>query len=512
MAGEVMAETSATTLPQLWDIAAVRRPDAAAVREPSLRLSYGELADHAARYAAWLAGRGVRPGDRVVTRVPNSARMTALVAGILRAGAVAVPTSHAMSRFQFTALTADAEPRLVVACDHEIPSLAAAVTGPVVSIEDSWEQARSTAPGAPTPSDPDDLCLLMYTSGSTSVPKGVMSTHRQVLFAVRAITARLRYRPEDAVFCRVPLSFDYGLYQAFLCAAGGSELLVPPMDADPALLRWIRQWRATVVPVVPSLAVMLSNLARRDPRPTDVRLFTNTGAALEVPDAAALRNAFPGAAISQMFGITECKRVSIMEPDGDTDRPGSVGRPLDGTSVTVVGSDGQPLPPRAVGEFVVHGPHVMAGYWRAPDLTARRFRTDPVSGGRALFTGDFGWADEDGYLYFVGRRDDIFKNKGVRVSTTEIEAAALDIAGVTAAAALPPHDGTSSVLFAVASLPPEEILAELRLRLEGAKLPDRCRVVAMLPVTANGKTDKAALAAMARTPEPAPPATAGTAS
>lgn len=491
-------DLSAMSVAQLWEHAAAWWPDAPAVRDPSMRLTYRELNDAASRYAIWLAGRGVRPGDRVIVRTPNSVSMTALLAGILRAGAIAVPTSRAMSHFQFASVVGDAEPRLIVAGADESRVLSEIGGDAVISLDDSWEQALLTSPVEslsflPQPCSPDDVCLLMYTSGSTSAPKGVMCTHRQVRFALQAVAARLDYRPEDAVFCRVPLSFDYGLYQVLLCAASGSELVLPPMDADPGLLRWLRRWHATVVPVVPSLAAMLSDLARRDPRPTAVRLFTNTGAVLDATTAAGLRATFPGAKIAPMFGTTECKRVSIMEPDGDLLRPGSVGRPLDGTVVTVVDPAGRPMPAGEIGEFVVHGPHVMAGYWRAGELTAQRFRVDPVDGGRVLFTGDFGWMDDAGYLYFVGRRDDIFKSKGVRVSTTEIEAAALDIPGVRAAAALPPTAEAGSVLYAVGDLTSAEVFTGLRARLESAKIPDRCVIVGALPTTANGKIDRSAL-------------------
>jgi acyl-coenzyme A synthetase/AMP-(fatty) acid ligase len=265
----------------------------------------------------------------------------------------------------------------------------------------------------------------------------------------------------------------------------------------------------TVCPVVPSLAELVLRLAARDGRPAPpVRLFTSTGAAFNRPVIDGLRAAFPGARIAPMYGTTECKRITVLEPAGDLDHPHSVGRALAGTRVPVLDDAGHPLPPGETGEIAVRGPHVMAGYWRAPDLTRERFRTDPRTGTVTLHTGDYGRLDADGHLYVEGRRDDLFKRRGVRMSALEIEAAALDVPGVRSAALLPPADGADMVLYVAADRPAAEVLALLAERLEPAKVPPVCHVRAELPLTPNGKTDKKALAATPPAPSaaPAPPA------
>ncbi|KOG87815.1 peptide synthetase, partial [Streptomyces varsoviensis] len=269
------------------------------------------------------------------------------------------------------------------------------------------------------------------------------------------------------VLTAIPLAFDYGLYQIFLSALAGAELVLTDADAHTGLMATLHRHGVTVMPLVPSLAEMLVRLAARDRRgPAALRLVTNTGADLTPPLIAAVRGAFPSARVVPMFGITECKRVTILEPDGDLARPRSVGRPLPGTEVLILDERGRPQPPGAAGEIVVRGPHVMAGYWRAPELSAQRFRTDPATGERVLHTGDYGHLDEDGHLYFHGRRDDMFKRRGVRMSALEIEAAALDIPGVRGAAVLPPGEGRELTLFAVSALEPKEIIARLGERLE----------------------------------------------
>ncbi|MEV0001614.1 AMP-binding protein [Micromonospora sp. NPDC050980] len=494
----------------LWATAA-RRPAAPAVTDPDGRWSYADLAAAAESCAAWLAGLGVRPGDRVVGRVGNVREFLALLFGTLRRGAVFVPVNPEVRPYLLRGVLADAEPRLVVSVDADLPSVAALTPVPVRPLTELRRVVAGgpAAPSAAGPSgadDPDRIALLIYTSGSTAAPKAVVSPHRTVLFATRAVGARLAYRSDDVVLVAVPLAFDYGLYQIFLALAAGAHLVL----ADPALhvrlVTTIAQHGVSVVPVVPSLAETLVRLAdrhvRRHGAAPPVRLFTNTGAALTPGHAAGLRRAFPGAAVVPMFGTTECKRITIAEPDGDLTRPGSVGRALDGTEVLVLDDDGHPLPAGHTGEIVVRGPHVMAGYWRAPELTARRFRPDPVTGTVTLHTGDYGRLDSDGHLYFEGRRDDLFKRRGLRVSALEIEAAACDVPGVTAAAVLPPADGRDAELAVVGTVPADEVLHELAGRLEDGKVPPVCHVLRELPLTANGKTDKRRLAELIRRPAP----------
>jgi len=325
----------------------------------------------------------------------------------------------------------------------------------------------------------------------------VVSRHRQVTFAVDAIAGRLGYRPDDVVGCRLPFSFDYALYQAFLSVHAGAELAMVGGHDELAAYRALRDFRTTVLPLVPPVAQTLLALAGRDDplaRPP-VRLVTNTGAELPRTVADRLRAAFPGVAVVPMYGMTECKRISIAAPNEDLGKPGTVGTPLPGTSVRVVGDDGEPLPVGQVGEIVVRGPHVMEGYWRDPAASAERFRVDPGTGERHLRTGDFGSVDSDGALRIVGRRDDVFKRRGVRTSVNEIEAAALDIPEVEESAAALVGTARECVLWVRGAILPAHVLKGISERLEPAKVPDRCLVVDELPRMPNGKIDKSLLKA-----------------
>ncbi|MEU6644628.1 AMP-binding protein [Saccharomonospora sp. NPDC046836] len=482
----VAGTTAAAGVAGILDEAAHRDPHAPAVRDAAGAWTYAELHIAAQAVAGALHRAGVQRGDRVVLRSRNRRELPAVVFGALRLGAVLVPLSPQLPPAGVATVLTDAEPAVVLAPAGD----ALAANCPVLAIED-----MVTAPplSEAAPVTGEDIALLIYTSGSTGGPKGVVCPHSAVDFAARAIAARLAYRDSDSVLVGSPMSFDYGLYQVFLAALAGAELVLADADDPIGMVKTLRDTRATVLPTVPSTARMLARLARRGEVADHVRMFTNTGAALTAADIAELRAVFPNAAVVAMYGITECKRVTIAEPDVDRHKPGSVGTALPGTCVDVLADDGTPLPPGELGEIVVTGPHVMLGYRGAPELTAHRFDTDPATGARRLRTGDYGRLDPDGHLYFHGRRDDQFKRRGVRASVLEIEAAAATLAGVHTVAVLPPEGEHDLELVAVADLDGDAVLTGLAALLEPAKVPARCHLLEALPLTANGKTDKARL-------------------
>ncbi len=485
-------------LHDILDAAAESTPNARAVTVAGTTSTYGELADRSRMIADWLTARGLRRGDRLVVAAPTGVLHVPLIYGCSRVGVVFVLLHEQVAGRGLTHVLRDTEPALLVTDSPTAVQLAADNGVPVASCADLLlGHARPSSPHTP-PLAVDPVCLI-YTSGSTGLPNAVVSTHAQLVFAASAIQSQLNYRPDDVVYSALPLSFDYGMYQLFVAALGGAQVhLGAATDAGALLLRRLRESGATVLPAVPSLAAILGLLMERYGGTLPLRLLTSTGADMPSRILERLRAHLPALQVQLMFGLTECKRVSIMPPDHDRQRPGSCGRSLPGTEVLVVDDDGDPLPARTIGEIIVRGPHVMAGYWRRPELTAHRFRR--VAGlFPQLHTGDYGWLDEDGFLYFCGRRDDLYKSHGFRVSATEVEAAALRVAGVVAAAVLPP-DGLrpDPVLFAVTELTRCQLLEQLRGQIEHYKVPRNCRIVDGIPLTPNGKVDKAALALLAR--------------
>ncbi|WP_243761030.1 class I adenylate-forming enzyme family protein [Streptomyces sp. YIM 98790] len=483
------------------DEAARLRPGRPAVTDATTTVSHRELAEASVRTAHWLRRAGVRRGRRVVMRTPSSVLQPVLVYAASRVGAMVSLLHEQTGEPTLAHVLDDCEPDLLVT-----DTAAAAAHSRNIRVASTAELAAAAfAPGLPDeavraerePTLPVDPVLLIYTSGTTSFPKGVVSTHQQVLFAVEAIQSALSYRESDVVYCPLPMSFDYGMYQLFLGAVSGARVwLGRPAEAGPALLSQLLTTRATVLPALPTVAEALVRLLGRHPGPAPcLRLLTSTGAAMPAPVLSALRAALPGLRVQLMFGLTECKRATIAPPDADLERPGTSGRALPGTEVFVVDDAGDRLPPGPVGQIVVRGPNVMAGYWRRPALTESRFvRREGLF--PELHTGDYGRLDEEGHLYVVGRRDDLYKERGYRVSATEVEAAARRVPGVRSAAVLPPSAEHPAVLVAVTDQAPARVLDGMRGQIEVFKIPARCLVVDRLPVNGNGKVDRKRLAAL----------------
>jgi amino acid adenylation domain-containing protein len=485
-------------LHELLERTADRYPDHCAVSDDHARLTYRELCDDSRRLAAWLIVAGVHRGDRVVVALPSGVFLPVLLYACSRAGGAFVVLRADTPAAVAAHVLDDAEPRLVIGDSPVLRDLALARgiahRGSADCVA-ARERPSSRPPAGPVAVDP--ICLV-YTSGSTAMPKAVVSTHQQLLFATSAIQSQLGYRPDDTVYCVLPPSFDYGLYQVFLATLAGARLhLAEPGRAGHRLLVELRATDASVLPLVPSLAVNLTRLLARRPAPLPrLRLLTSTGAAMPPGVLGAVRDLLPGAAVQLMYGLTECKRATIMPKDEDLRRPGACGRALPGTEVFVVDADGNRLPAGETGEVVVRGPNVMAGYWRRPELTAQRFpRVDGLF--PQLNTGDYGWLDDGGYLYFAGRRDDQYKERGFRVSTTEVEAAAHRVPGVDTAVVVPPADGAEgATLLVQGTLTAAEVLAALRAQIDEVKVPARCVVVPELPLNAHGKVERRGLAAL----------------
>jgi acyl-coenzyme A synthetase/AMP-(fatty) acid ligase len=488
-------------LHSLLDEAAGRVPDKPAIISDDGTVTYRELAASSRRAAAWLhQAVGVRRGDRVVILLGSRPETVSTLFAVSRIGAIFVILSSEMRPYQLSQVLADAEPALLLAGDdQDLPADIDPRTR-VVRAGSYRQQTQVTQARPPEfPGITTDPVCLIYTSGSTSAPKGVVSTHANVRFAAAAIGQRLRIADTDVIGLFLPLSFDYGLYQVFLSVQALSTLaLGSQAHVGPGLLGKLTEWRVTGLPLMPGIATAIGRLARRTPgrEMPQLRFITNTGARLSPQAIEELRRVFPDVAVFPMFGLTECKRVSILDPADYPSRPESVGRPLPDTECFVVDEEGRVLPPGEIGQLIVRGPHVMAGYWRAPELTDRRFARWRGGTERVLFSGDFCSMDSDGYLYFHGRDDDIYKSRGYRVSALEVEGAAADIDGVEEAAVLPPADGEPARLIVTGDLQPAQVLGALRDRLGDYKVPEQAERVGTLPRNANGKTDKRRLRAL----------------
>jgi acyl-CoA synthetase (AMP-forming)/AMP-acid ligase II len=267
-----------------------------------------------------------------------------------------------------------------------------------------------------------DLACLVYTSGSTGEPKGVMESHACIDFATGSIIQYLENTADDIVLNCLPLSFDYGLYQPFMVFKFGGTLVLERSFMFPAaIVKKMEKERVTGFPGVPTIFSLLLQMDLNAYDLSSLRYITNTAAALPVSHIERLCAKFPHVQLYSMYGQTECKRVLYLPPHELKKRPGSVGIAIPGTEVWIQGPEGERLLPGSIGQLVVRGRHVMKGYLNKPKETASTFGPGRFPEEGVLFTGDLFCQDEEGFFYFISRVDDIIKTRGEKVAPKEIE-------------------------------------------------------------------------------------------
>jgi acyl-CoA synthetase (AMP-forming)/AMP-acid ligase II len=347
-----------------------------------------------------------------------------------------------------------------------------------------------------------DLAALIYTSGSTGSPKGVAVSHLNVVSAARSIVQYLGNVPDDVILNVLPLSFDYGLYQLLMTVKLGATLVLERSFAYPyTIVEKISKEGVTGFPGVPTVFALLFQMSDLEPQQFDsVRYVTNTGAALHHSQISGLMRLFRNAKVFSMYGLTECKRVSYLEPDEIDRRPTSVGKPMPNVRAYIVDERGQQVPPGTVGELVVEGSNVMLGYWNRAHETAEVIRPGRHPWQRLLYTGDLFRTDEAGFLYFVSRNDDIIKSRGEKVSPREVEDAILELADIREAAVIGFSDpilgqAVKAVVVCAegSSLTEKAIISHCANRLETFMVPRTIEFREVLPRTDTGKIERGAL-------------------
>ena len=474
--------------------------------------AFGDLLGASQRLAGALRSRGIGRGDRVAIQLENSWACATAVFGTLIAGGVFVlinPQTKA-SKLAFILQDSGARALIIESALEQVylealrgleepPAVLCSgpCNGPAESLEAALAAAQPLA--EPVTVIPLDLAAIIYTSGSTGTPKGVMQTHQAMVFTTGSLIEYLRLTPDERILCVLPLSFDYGLYQLLMAVALGACLVLErSFTFLGQVLGRMRDERATVFPGVPTIFATLLAAHRRAALcfPSVTRV-TNTAAALPDEFAGELREIFPNALIYRMYGLTECKRVSYLDPELIDSKPGSVGKAIPGTEVYLLSAEGSPVPPGEVGILYVRGPHVMAGYWNRPDLTEEMLKPGKLPRERVLCTHDLFRMDGEGYLYFVGRSDDIIKTRGEKVSPVEVENALHRIAGVCEAAVVGVPDellGQAIRAYVVtdpsAGLTVQSLRADSAAFLEPHMVPTQVILCESLPRSPNGKVNR----------------------
>ena len=505
-------------------------PEKTAVVFDGGRYSYASLERAANRLGHLLRTNGVVRGDRVVIHLGNGVDAVASVFAVSKASAAFVPVApqtrperlaYLLNDCRASALITTAQgAAAVLATTAPLPHLrvllvidsdaegcvggiriVAATRAILFEGGPSGTAIGSEAPPAQQNIDLD-LAAVMYTSGSTGRPKGVMLTHLNVASAAASIIQYLTNTADDVILNVLPMSHGYGLYQALTAVKVGATLVIERSFAYPhAVLSALEREKATGFALVPTIVSTMTKIDLHKYDLSSLRYITSAAAALPVERIRRLRVLLPHVSLFSMYGLTECQRVSFLSPDEIDARPNSVGKGMPNEEVYIADEQGRPVGPGVVGELVVRGAHVMHGYWNLPEETARRLRPGPLPHQRLLFTGDLFRMDEEGYLYFVARSDDIIKTGGEKVCPREVEDVLYRLEAVEEAAVVGVPDETLGqvvkaivALKAGASLTAAHVRRHCTRHLEPWMVPSVVDFIAALPHTASGKIDMRALA------------------
>ncbi len=502
-------------LHERFEASCARLPAKTAIVCDNERVTYGELAAKVDALASSLRLAGVEPGDRVALYLEPSVEFAVAVHAVLRLGAAFVPVSpltkadklaYILLDTRAAALLTQARLRPVWhAAVERSPGLRAVVVhgagpgGPAPLI--AWPD-RSDAAGGDARANhliDQDLAAIIYTSGTTGVPKGVMLTHLNMCSAWNAVQAYLGLHETDVVGLALSPAFSYGLYHVLMGLGLGATLVLVRSVAFPVkVIECLAGERVTVFPGVPTLyssLLGLSNVGSFDL--SALRIVTNAAAALPDEHVRRIGQLLPQARLYSMYGMTECKRISYLPPEQLLHRPTSVGRGIPNQECWLVDEHDRRLPNGSTGQLVVRGSHVMRGYWEKPVETSERLRPGVLAGERVLYTGDIFRTDEEGWLYFVARGDDIIKSRGEKVAPREVENAIYALPGVQDCAVIGVPDdllGQAVKAFVLpkpgANLTERDVIRHCLARLESYMAPKSVVFVAELPRTDSGKIRK----------------------
>lgn len=506
----------ATMLTGVLEDAAGARPDHPALVSDAGVLTYGELSARSHRFASALRSRGIREGERVVILMENRPDVAVALFGTWIAGAVSVAL-HAQTRVEKLAWILRDSGAAVLVSEAElartyVPALAGSSvrvvlqadgepTAGIAPVSESLDAAVADADAvAVHPSrTPLDLAAILYTSGTTGDPKGVMHTHRSLGFTRDAVCTYLGLRDSDRMLCALPLSFGYGLFQLLPAVAVGATVVLERGFAFPAqVFARMRDEAVTTVAGVPTMfAMMLAHEAKAPIRFPSVRIVTNAAAALPEEFLPGMQRLFPNAGIVKMYGQTECIRACYLPPAMALSHAGAVGIAIPGTSLLLLDDGGREVATGETGTLHVHGPNVMLGYWNDPERTAQALVPAPTAGEVMLCTGDQFRRDAEGLLHFVARSDDIIKSRGEKVSPTEVENAIYRLPGVAEVLVIGIPDPVLGQAVCALVVPREDgavlerdVKRACVERLEGHMVPRRVVFVPSLPRTPNGKLSR----------------------
>lgn len=514
-------------LPDLVAEMARRQGEHPALTFGGSTLSYAELWEEIGVVAAGMREAGVTRGDRVAVYLDKRNETVSAIIGCSAAGAVFVPVNPLLRPKQVAHVLTDCSAKVLVTSPERLASLReelarcesvekVVVVGAAAGPDErdgyqliEWEKLRAGSPVGVVPDLIDtDVAAILYTSGSTGAPKGVVLSHRNLVAGGESVAGYLGNSADDVILAVLPLSFDAGFSQLTTAFRAGAHVVLMNYLLPGDVVKLCAKHQVTGLTCVPPLWIQLAEKSWSEEAARSLRYFANTGGRLPRATLDKLRATFPAANPYLMYGLTEAFRSTYLDPAEVDRRPDSIGKAIPNAEILVVRPDGSPCYPGEEGELVHRGALVAMGYWNDPERTATRFRPAP---GRpsglpvdelAVWSGDRVVRDEEGFLYFVGRMDEMIKTSGYRVSPTEIEEVAYESGLVRDAVAFGRNDprlGQHIVLVVTPAdsteLDPEVLRTRLRDLVPRYMVPAEVMVVAELPRSPNGKFDRTTIRA-----------------
>ncbi|NND66676.1 MAG: acyl-CoA ligase (AMP-forming), exosortase A system-associated [Halioglobus sp.] len=504
-------------------------PDATALLYKKESYTYAELAARVNAVAQGLLALGVGAGERVAVYLPKQSETVFGLFGAAAAGACFVPVNPLLKSRQLAHILPHCNVRVLITARPRLDALVDVLADcpdlhTVVLVEDelpphvsipgvqllslgTLTAAREALP--PHRRIDGDMAAILYTSGSTGNPKGVVLSHRNMVAGANSVATYLQNTPEDRLLAVLPLSFDAGLSQLTTAFSVGASAVLMDYLLPRDVLKALARYGITGLAAVPPLWNQLKDLPWPEEAVTTLRYITNTGGAMPVATTRALQAALPKTSIYLMYGLTEAFRSTYLPPEEVATRPESIGKAIPNAEILVVDEQGRECGPDEPGELVHRGALVSMGYWNDPEKTAERFKPCPTRPGEistpelAVFSGDQVKRDKDGYLYFIARKDEMIKTSGYRVSPTEVEEVAHAAGGSAQVAALGlPHDALGQAILLLLTPGdadnsedlPEQVLAHCRAELPNFMVPLKAIARDALPQNQNGKIDRRALA------------------
>lgn len=507
---------------QLIEESAIRSPHKQALKYKDEILTYQQLSDEIAAFAFGLIHLKMNPSDRIAIYAEKRLENVVAMFGSSKAGCVYVPINPLLKADQVSFILADCGVRTLVTTGDRLVGLLPALSrckelSHIVIIGQSNQQesidkiqiltwqSLKLSPKAPLHRVIDqDIAAILYTSGSTGNPKGVVLSHRNIVAGAHSVAEYLELTENDRLLSVLPLSFDYGMNQlTTMFLVGGLAVLMNhlfPKD----IVTLIDKEKITGLAAVPPLWIQLSQLTWPKTITDHLRYITNSGGHMPKETLIALRNHLPKTKPYLMYGLTEAFRSTYLPPSEIDNRPESMGKAIPNAEILVVRPDGSPCNPGEPGELVHRGVLVSLGYWNDPVKTSERFKPVPSQNKAlpitemAVWSGDIVKKDEQGFLYYVGRNDETIKTSGYRISPTEIEEALYNtklVSEVVAFGVTHPTLGHAIVIIAKPAdnteLTVDMLKSECQKRLPAYMVPSVIEILKeSLPRNSNGKIDR----------------------